>query len=231
MAPRGADGPATLARVAARRSALYWLLSEILLTHPDEALVTRLRRDLGSKSHESASSQLAAELSALGDELPEPQDVAGIQALAVEHTRLFGGISAANGPAPYESVHRGGDAAELAAVIAACYSAGGLDPVDRAVPCDHLGIELKFMALLCYREMQGWQQGSRARITQTIDQQRKFLDSHILRWAPGYWKFLQGNTRHKFFRGVATLSLMAVSEDRALIDELNSLQPATGTGA
>jgi TorA maturation chaperone TorD len=213
-----------LARVAAQRGALYWLLAEFLLTHPDRSFVSRLRRELSAGRNDPASEPFAAQLSAVCEALPEPDDVAGIQALAVEHTRLFGGISPAYGPPPpYESVQRGAGVAgpaELAVAVASCYADAGLDPIDGAVPADHLGIELKFVALLCHREMEAWQRGRHGDAARALGLQRDFLDSHLLGWAPHYWRFVQARAEHVFLRRVAAFSLDAVSGDRVLIDEL-----------
>ncbi len=213
-----------LAAVAARRSALYWLLAEFLLTHPDGSFVSRLRRGLSEGRDDPALEPFAAQWSGVCEALPEPDDAAGIEALAVEHTRLFGGISPAYGPPPpYETVQRGAgvaEPAELAVAVANCYADAGLDPVDEAVPADHLGIELKFIALLCHREMEAWQRGRHADAARALGLQREFLDSHLLGWAPRYWRFVQAHARHDFFRSVAALSLKAVSEDRALLEEM-----------
>ena len=213
---------ATLACVAARRSALYWLLAEFLLTCPDRSFVSRLRRDLGAAADDQASDPLAAEIDALRDTLPGQDDAAGIAALAVEHTRLFGGISSGYGPPPpYESVQRGAaESAEPAAAVARCYSDAGLAVIDEAVPPDHLGVELKFVALLCHGEMEAWQHGRHTEAVRALGQQQHFLNSHLLRWAPEYWRSVQADAKHGFFRGVAAIAIEAVSKDRALLEEM-----------
>lgn len=208
--------------VAARRSALYWLLAEFFLTCPSQTLVERLRKDLAGLAGNAAVDPLAAGLAAVRDALPEPADAAAVEQLAIEHTRLFGGISPRHGLSPpYESVQREtAAAAELAAAVSACYSDAGLAAIDPSVPPDHLGVELRFMALLCHDEMQEWQRDDAGKAVQSLGRQRDFLDDHVLQWVPGYLRLVQTQAQHAFFRGVATLALDAVPADRALLEEM-----------
>jgi TorA maturation chaperone TorD len=213
---------ATLTSVAARRSAMYWLLAEFFLTCPSQSVVERLRTDLAGLTGDMDVDSLAARLADLRDELPGQDDAAGIDQLAVEHTRLFGAISPSYGlPAPYESVqHEAANCAEVAATVAACYSDAGFTAVDQAVPPDHLGVELRFMALLCHAEMQAWQDDDAEKAAESLGRQRDFLDDHVLPWVPGYLNLVNTQARHAFFRGVATLMLDVVPADRALLEEL-----------
>lgn len=208
--------------VAARRSALYWLLAEFFLTCPSQALVERLRKDLAGLAGNAAVDPLAAGLAAVRDALPEPTGAAAIDRLAVEHTRLFGAISPSYGlPPPYESVQREtADAAELAAAVSACYLDAGFAAIDPSVPPDHLGVELRFVALLCHDEMQQWQCNDAEKAVQSLIRQRDFLDEHLLQWVAGYLRLVQSQAQHAFFRNVAALVLDAVPADRALLEEM-----------
>lgn len=212
---------AALASVAARRSALYWLLAEFLLTCPQTAFVTRLRREFSGI--EVATGSLESKLSALRDALPEDGDAAGVDNLAVEYTRLFGSVKAGYGlPPPYESVARAVmTPADVVAAVNACYADAGLASIIQPqTSADHLGIELKFMALLCHREMEAWQQGHSAKATSALERQRDFLDAHLLKWAPQYLGLVLADARHAFYRGVAALALDVLPEDRALLNEM-----------
>ncbi len=213
---------AALTGVAARRSALYWLLAEFFLTCPSQALVERLRKDLASVAGNADVDPLAAGLAATRDALPEHADVAAIDRLAVEHTRLFGAISPRQGLSPpYESVQReSAGAAELAAAVSAYYSDAGFAMIEPSVPPDHLGVELRFMALLCHDEMQQWQRNDAGNAVQSLARQREFLDDHVLQWVAGYLRLVQTQAEHAFYRGVAALALDAVPADRALLEEM-----------
>ena len=153
---------ANLEATAVARSVLFWLLADMFLTCPDEDFVARLRRDLTAQPGDDETNPLLAELISLRQALPStPGETAD---LAVEYTRLFGAVSPTYGPPPpYESVHAGsGSEAETASAVSRFYSAAGLGPVDTAVPPDHLGVELRFLALLCHGESEAWQKGTNA---------------------------------------------------------------------
>lgn len=212
----------TLAGVAARRSAMYWLQAELLLACPNEARIARLRRDLSVLTDDRTDHPLAKDLSALLGALPSAEDAAGIIRLAVEYTRLFGGIGASYGlPAPYESVHRrAAEAADLVAAVTRDYLDAGLAAIDEAAPPDHVGVELKFLALLCHGENAAWRGGREAVAVQALGRQRRFLDDHLLQWAPAYWELVRDKAQHQFFRSLAALAHLALVEDRALIGEI-----------
>ncbi len=213
---------AALQGVAARRSELYWLLAEFFLTSPSQALVERLRRDLAGLSGDAVVDPLAAGLASIRDALPEATDAVAVDRLAIEYTRLFGAISPSYGLSPpYESAQRNSaDAAELAAAVSDCYTDAGFAAMDASVPPDHLGVELKFMALLCHDEMQHWQRNDAEKAAQLLIRQRDFLDRHLLQWVAGYLRLMQTQAQHVFFRSIAALVLDAVPADRALLEEL-----------
>ena len=213
---------AALAVVAARRSALYWLLAEIFLTCPDEAFLERFRRDIGGVAADGAAGPWAARLAALGNALPDSDDARGVTALAVEYTRLFGGVSAPNGlPPPYESVQRRNTlVSETVAAVESHYTQAGIAMLDTAVPADHLGVELKFIALLCHEEMNAWRNAGHSVATRVLRRQSNFLDEHVLKWAPDYLRLLHDQTNHGFFRAATALSLDVLTVDRAHIQEM-----------
>jgi TorA maturation chaperone TorD len=213
---------ATQVSVAARRSGLYWLLAEFLLICPSQALAERVRKDLAGHTGDADADPLAAGLAAVRAALPEHTDAAAIDQLAVEYTRLFGAISPNYGPPPpYESVQRKtAAAAELAAAVSACYSDAGFEAIDPSVPPDHLGVELRFMALLCHDEMQLWQSDDAEKAVQSLGRQRDFLDDHLLQWAPGYLRLVKMQARHAFFCNVAALGVNVIPADRAMLEEM-----------
>jgi putative dimethyl sulfoxide reductase chaperone len=205
---------ALLASVAAGRSVLYWLLADLFLTCPDKPLVARLSRDLPSTA--AAEHPMMRELAVLREALP--QDEPAITALAVEYTRLFGAVSRDDGPPPpYESVHR--NAADCAAVNE-FYVNAGLVTFDVTAPPDHLGTELRFLALLCHGESAAWRGGRAKEARAALENEHEFLDQHLLAWAPAYLETLEREARHPFYRALAGTARRIVHADRAMIDDL-----------
>ena len=207
--------------LAARRSAWYWLLAELFLTCPNDEYVARWRRDLSVD--ESVSGErvdcAAADVAALHATLPDAEDSPGTMGLAVEYTRLFGAVRTGYGPPPpYESVHRkAADSGDLVVALNQFYNEAGFAPIDQAVPSDHLGVELKFVALLCHAEMEAWQQERAGEARQVLDRQRKFFERHLSQWVPGYLDAVQANAQHPFYRRLAILAHKIMTQDKMAV--------------
>jgi len=205
---------AGLASVAAGRSALYWLFADMLLTSPDDILIARLARDLPGA--EEGAEGRSRELAALRETLPRER--ADTAAMAVEFTRLFGGLTRNGGPAPpYESLHRETPARESAGEF---YAKAGLVSFEAGAPSDHLGVEFRFMGLLCHGESASWRAGRTREARAALADERDFLDWHLLAWAPDYLAVLEREARHAFYGVLAGIAARALASDRAAIEEL-----------
>jgi TorA maturation chaperone TorD len=216
-------GNEELARLAAQRSGLFWLLSELVLHHPDGKLAESPRNGLEVRPEKGAQGAIVDGLRALRDALPPPGDAVASDALAAEHARLFGGLKSGYGlPPAHESVHRGAATpTDVYTDVLACYASAGFgDLREPAAPPDHLGVELKFIALLCHKEMGAWRAGASVEAIDTLRQQRNFLDAHLLNWMPRFWRLVQARAEHPFYRTLAAFALDAVAEDRALLEEM-----------
>ncbi len=95
---------------------------------------------------------------------------------------------------------------------------GAIHP--QAGPQDHMGVELRFLSLLCYREAVAWEAGAVERAYQSRDRQGRFLDRHLLAWAPGYCDALRAEAREPYFAAIAGLSAETLRQDRAVLGEL-----------
>ena len=202
-----------LASVAAGRSVLYWLFADLFLTCPDEPMVSRLMGDLPAGPDDQHP--MMRELAGLREALP--RDAAGITTLAIEYTRLFGAVSRDYGPPPpYESLYR--DTPQTA--VSEFYAEAGLASFDAAAPPDHLGVEFRLMALLCHGESASWRGGRSKEARVALDNERAFLDRHLLAWAPAYLDTLERAARHPLYRALAGTARRFACADRATIDDL-----------
>jgi TorA maturation chaperone TorD len=89
-----------------------------------------------------------------------------------------------------------------------------------AGPQDHIGAELRFMSLLCYRESRAWGGGDRALAESLRANQMRFLDDHLLQWVPGYCEALSQAAAEPLYEGLAQMTRDALAEDRRVLDEL-----------
>ena len=212
--------PAVLAEAAARRSQTYWLLARLVLEKPSAALLAELNSTLiltaepAARGDEPLADEVGRLAVAVHAALADPKAPG---ALSVDHTRLFAGISKGRGAAaPFESValesRLMGDA--TFAVEAAYHDAGFEAPAPEAGPPDHLGTELRFLALACHQEMEAWQAGDTAAAAGWVERERSFLDEHLLAWVPRYCERLVQIAETPFYRAAASLIGQACLVDR-----------------
>ena len=216
-----------LAQAAARRSRTYWLLARLVLERPDAALLAELDSILPSAADATAADEpLADEVGRLGTAVRAALGEAKVlQALEVDHMRLFGAVAKRYKlPAPFESVALESRLmGDTTVAVEAAYREAGFDaPVPEAGPPDHLGAELRFLALACHQEMEEWHAGDRARAAAWVERERSFLDEHVLAWVPRHCERLAQEAETMFYRAAAALigrACLVDREDVALLIE------------
>ena len=218
---------ATLAGTAGRRGRTYWLLAQGFAEAPSSALFGELITALGPVNPDET---LATETTAYADALQSAlsmEDASNV--LAIEFTRLFGGISESYGALPpFESVVRtgqwGGDTA--LAVVAAYGDADIAPPLPDASPPDHLAAELRFLAIACHREGEAWQAEDTGTAMDWLRRERDFLDRHVLRWVPEYCRQVAEIAETPFYRALLALTPRACELDREDIDVIVESVPS-----
>ena len=224
---------AALAAIAQRRSRTYWLLSRLVLEPPGRGFVVELAAAF-ERSPLDVAAPLGSETLAFSAAVRAAcADPGASDALGVERTRLLAGLSRDHGaPPPYESVLREdklpGEA--TIAVSAACAEAGFEPLVPDAGPADHLGTEIRFLALLCLRESEAWQAGERASAAAWVERERTFLDDHVLQWVPQHCDRLIALAETPYHRAMFTLIARACLIDRDDVAELAVHGAATADG-
>ncbi len=214
---------AALADIAQRRSRTYWLLSRLVLEAPGAAFLTELGTALDS-SVLDPEAPLGAETVALRDAIRAARaDSAARAALAVERTRLLSGLAKSYGaPPPYESVFREDKLpGESTIAVTQAYAEAGFEPpVPEAGPADHLGAELRFLALLCHREGEAWRSGEHSDASAWVERERAFLDDHVLQWVPEHCQRLVALAESSYHRAMLSLIARACVIDRDDVAEL-----------
>jgi len=92
-----------------------------------------------------------------------------------------------------------------------------------------LGTELRFMALLCYREMEAHGGDDSGLAPAWIKRQQRFMDEHLLAWVPAHCERLATQAATPFYAALATLLGQACRIDRDDITELMELASTTAT--
>lgn len=226
-----ADGATDLAEIAARRSATWWLLSRLVCEAPEAPWLGELEAALAAAELDPDAA-LQPESAALLEALhaARAQDD-GLVALAVDRTRLLGGVIRDEAiPAPYETVAMGDEmnASRVMAVADAYAEAGFSDRAGQFGPPDALGAELRFMSLLCFREMEARRDGDPASVASWLTRQQSFMDEHVLCWVPAHCDRIALQAGTPFYAAAAKLLAHACRIDRDDIALL--LEPTTTTG-
>lgn len=149
----------------------------------------------------------------LCDALPGTDPAKLVERLAVEHARLFRGISETYGPPPpYESLWREGRLmGEATEAVLRTYLDAGFIPDPRFAPGDHIVDELNFLAALCHAEADapGTDEALRYQALQVA-----FLGDHLEAWVPGYCERLIPEAREPFYVALAEVTVEVVRSDQ-----------------
>ena len=137
------------------------------------------------------------------------QDLNGdLQALQIEHTRLFiNGVPRVLAP-PYASVYAEGGQlmGQPAERALRAYQEAGLtlSAAAHALP-DHLAVELEFMAYLGRAALAAKEQGDTAQAELMRQRSAAFLNECLLPWAPAWRQRVEESARLAFYPALAGL--------------------------
>ncbi|HJW23655.1 MAG TPA: molecular chaperone TorD family protein [Rhodocyclaceae bacterium] len=203
------------ANQAGQRSKGYWLLSRLFLEVPTVASLAELQGILAGE----AGAEVPEEVAFLRRAVAEA--AAGPEAAAVVFTRhLVLGDRQQGEQLPYEAhVREGKLPGEATRRIAERMTAAGYGSVAPEAPSpDHIGSELRFMALLCHAEHKAWLEGKQGMAADCRRSQRQVLTEHLLPWVPRYCQGLFQRAANGYVQGIAQLAAATVSEDLAALD-------------
>ena len=203
---RKRPGPQELAEEADLRRQLYRVQAAAYLDPPDAEL-----------------------LAFLADNYPfllpggPPKDDAGLQALRADFTSLFH-LSAQ----PYEAAlldESGHLNARATDRVTDFYRACGFQPLHRAgvMGLDHLSAELEFMAHLAEGEREAWRAGDASQAGESLENQARFLDEHLLRWMPVFTAAVEEEAETGLYRALARWTREFALADRLHVEKTGKI--------
>ncbi len=193
--------------IAQNRSAMYGLLSRIFLLEMDPDTLARLEKmenfqDLFPNYFEWEERQKRSRYKLINEVLNvDFADVAVLHLI------------------PYETFYTREDG---------MIESGGANPVlqvyndygyrvdyekARVVSADHIGVELEFMRLLSDAEARAEEEGNEEAAKQLRGEQKKFLQEHLLQFAPMYLINVAEQARTPFYKDAAKMALEFLLED------------------
>ena len=206
---------------AGQRSQGYWLLSKLFLEPPTPLRLVELQEALAGAG--GAAEPVQADLDFLRNVVSEVLSDSTATAAAVEYTRRFVAVPRdSHEPLPFEShVREGclpGEATERVRALAREWGFGEVAP-ESGSP-DHLGAELRLMALLCLDERMAWATGDRASAIESLRRQSRFLADHLLQWAPDYCAALAARAENSYVQAIARIAASTLRADIEALDEM-----------
>ncbi|MEO5365817.1 MAG: molecular chaperone TorD family protein [Magnetococcus sp. WYHC-3] len=132
-------------------------------------------------------------------------------------TRLFRGLQEGYGPPPpHESLYRGGRFMDDTTVAVRQFiaDAGFSNLCPEAGPQDHMGTELRFLALVSFRESQARDAGLTGEAARMAAMQMEFLDRHLLAWLPEYARRVLPACDEPLYAAAIRLTLSFAQETR-----------------
>ena len=195
------------------RSNIYALLSRILLQEMDEALLETLQKD-----------PIVLEFFPHWDEW-QPRKTLSNKEIIEEHLNPdFVNLSILH-LVPYETFYTREDQ---------MIETGGANPVTdfysaydfivdfevaRVVSADHIGIELEFMHHLCEAQRKATELNDVEALEELKSVQHRFLNTHLLKWAPMYLINMKYEARTPLYYDAAEMALEFILSDNETLSQ------------
>jgi TorA maturation chaperone TorD len=141
----------------------------------------------------------------------------GLEALAVDHARLFVGPFALLAP-PYGSVYLDGERrlmGDSTLDVSACYREVGLEMAAgfSGTP-DHIAAELEFMHFLAIRELEALAKGDADLARYFRQKQGTFLQRHLAAWVPVFTQGIEEQAQTPFYQNLAAATRLFVEKEK-----------------
>ena len=198
------DARKKVSDTAVARSQVYGLFTTVFRAEPSAAFI----RDLNGPRFAGAFSELGIDL---GAEFRSAGESDLVSELAVEFTRLF------LGPGPHISAHEsiyteidgesGGLWGAKTVEVKKFIETTGLDYESgfTGLP-DHISVELEFMRKLSEWEAARWSDDDSENAEYCLTVQKKFVEEHLLKWAPAFCSEVIDKANIPFYREMAKVT-------------------------
>jgi TorA maturation chaperone TorD len=89
--------------------------------------------------------------------------------------------------------------------------------IARVVSADHIGIELEFMHHLCEAQRKASEENDAEAVKELTDIQHRFLNTHLLKWAPMYLINMKYEARTPLYYDAAEMALEFLLSDNEML--------------
>lgn len=221
-----------IAIILATRHYLYQLLQRIFGNEPNQELLDIVTNEHTQEALElmldEDDSHLQAYLGLLSELRPALSTEADsiLDKLTGEYTYLMIGPHKLPAP-PWESVYVTKERAlfqESTLKVRRTYLKYQFLPANYPHEADdHLGFELDFMAHLAKLALENFDKQAMDEVKKLLEDQKAFLDQHLLVWIGDFAKDMQTSKTHYFYPQMAALAQQFPQTDRLVLDEVLAL--------
>lgn len=94
--------------------------------------------------------------------------------------------------------------------------------IARVVSSDHIGVELEFMHHLCQAQIKAIEEGDSDAVAELLAVQHRFLNTHLLQWAPMYLINMKYESRTPLYYDAAEMTLEFILSDNEMLSAVVS---------
>lgn len=206
------------------RESHYRFLAELYKTEISEKMLEGFTK----LDFESLSTTAMGDGYALVKKYLDNKPVDPVTDLAVDFARVFLGAGIVQKElisAPYESVYTSPERLIMQDArdqVLHIYRENGVAKAQGFdVPEDHLAIELEFMAHLCVKTAEAYEEDHFSVAEQLIEVQKNFIDEHLLNWVPKFGEEVSRFARTDFYRGIISITLAFLQMDKDVLNDIN----------
>ncbi|MCD7866222.1 MAG: anaerobic sulfite reductase subunit AsrA [Clostridiales bacterium] len=203
------------------RRNLYRFFARFFQKEIDEEFFEQLKHvEFPTERKENALTEFQDALTRL-NEYFEYDAGESLEDLAADYAKTFlgAGIAQGNAAFPYESVYTSPKHVMMQDAwnrVCEIYEAKGIERTEEAGDLleDHIAMEMEFMAFLCDETSQ---------YTETLtglEEQREFLNKHLLNWAPSFCLDIKEYADTEFYRMVGQLTTGFLQLDSFILDKM-----------
>ena len=223
MSEKNAIDRDELAVLCEQRAAAYGWIARLFKVEVDEPLLASLKateypQGTGDPDLDLGYRKIAIYLSSTAQ--------GTLLELAVDYVRTFiGHRNDTYGAAyPFESVYTSEKRLLMQAArneVLAIYRKAGMTVDDSwSDPEDHIAIELEYMQVMAGKTAQALRDGDESLAMRCLEEQRDFLDNHLLSWTPMLTEDMKRFAKTGFYQGLAYLTDGFLRVDEGFFEEV-----------
>ncbi|MGE4466090.1 TorD/DmsD family molecular chaperone [Sphaerochaeta sp.] len=210
--------------IMSHRENMYRFLSQLYRTEVDEKIYSCLK----NADYQCGEGEDIQEGYSLMQSFFFHPYIDPVTELAVDYAKVFLGagiIESDKAAYPYESVYTSPkklimqDARDEMLMKLREYQLQPDGPF--TIPEDHIYIELEFMAILCGKAQQAMDEGDTASLKILLDEQRQFVQKHLMNWVPQFCDDVEKHSMTNFYKGLAKVTGQYIKMDMEIIEELS----------